>query len=423
MSKLKKKLYFIVASYFRFWARFVFERWQPQIVVVTGSNGKTTLLHLIESQLGNRALYSHKANSAFGVPFHVLGLERKKLAKTEWLKLLILAPIRSLRKLPSQDIYIVEADCDRPGEGKFLAEFLRPEITLWVSSDRTHSESFDSLVASGMFDDIDSAIAHEYGWFAEHTSGLVILKDQPNMIAQLSRTKARTKTLSLDQLKTYKLNKSSTRMETKKGSDYTIPAIIPKEAFVQVGMTHMLCRFMALDFDNEFKDYYQPPGRSSVFEGKKGFTIFDSSYNSNFASVEAALATFADYPGREKWVIVGDMIDQGEGEKAEHVRLAQLIASYNFKRIILMGPRVKRYTKPALRKLLKDNVTLVAFEKPKPVLDYINQEANGSEVIFFKGARWLEGVIKNLLAHEVDESKLCRREDHYQKIREKWGVG
>jgi UDP-N-acetylmuramyl pentapeptide synthase len=71
---LKKKLYFVVANYFRFFARIVLERWQPQVIVVTGSNGKTTLLHLIESQLKDQAIYSHKANSAFGVPFHILGI-------------------------------------------------------------------------------------------------------------------------------------------------------------------------------------------------------------------------------------------------------------------------------------------------------------------------------------------------------------
>ena len=58
IASLKKRLYFFVAGYFRFWARFVLERWQPRIVVVTGSNGKTTLLHLIESQLGEKAIFT-----------------------------------------------------------------------------------------------------------------------------------------------------------------------------------------------------------------------------------------------------------------------------------------------------------------------------------------------------------------------------
>ena len=422
-TKLKKKLYFLVAGYFRFWARFVLERWQPRIIVVTGSNGKTTLLNLIESQLGDKAIYSHKANSSFGVPFNILGLSRQTLAKVEWLGLFLLAPIKAFRPSPKQDFYVVEADCDRPREGKFLAEFLRPEITLWVSSDRTHSESFDQLVTEKKFATVEDAIAYEYGWFIQYTQNLAIIKDQANMTAQLKRTQARSKTISLEQLEAYKLSKTNTEFKTKKGSNYNLPAIMPKAAFTQVGMTHMLCKFLQSDFDAEFKNYQQPPGRSSVFISKKGSTLFDSSYNSNLASATAAIETFADYPGQQKWAVIGDMIDLGEGEKSEHIKLAQIIADQNFKRIILMGPRVKRYTKPALRKLIKDDVVLVAFENPKPVLDYINQEATGKEVIFFKGARWLEGVIKNLLKDPADAAKLCRREEHYQKIREAWDVG
>ncbi|MBP7018184.1 hypothetical protein KBB17_01655 [Candidatus Saccharibacteria bacterium] len=423
VQTLKKKLYFIVANYFRFFARFVLERWQPQIIVVTGSNGKTTLLHLIESQLKDQAIYSHKANSAFGVPFHILGLERKTLAKSEWLGLFIKAPIRAFRKTPKQDIYIVEVDCDRPNEGKFLGELLRPEITLWVSSDLTHSMNYDSQVNDKTFDSLELAIAHEFGWLVQTTQKLVILKDEQRMTDQLNRTQARSKTISLDQLKTYKLTKTKSIFETQKGNIYTLPEIMPKVSFIQIGMTHMLMKLLNKDFDPEFIDYKQPPGRSSVLKAKNGATLFDSSYNANLASVEAALTTFAAYPGKDKWAVVGDMIELGQNEKQEHEKLADLIAREKFDHVVLMGPRVKKYTKPKLRKLLSKQTELVAFEEPKPVLDYLQQELTGKEVVFFKGARYLEGVIKNLLADPKDAEKLCRQEEHYQQVRKNWFVG
>ena len=69
LSRLKRLLYFPIASYFRFFAVLRLRRWNPRIVVVTGSNGKTTLLHMLEAQLGAKARYSHHANSSFGIPF------------------------------------------------------------------------------------------------------------------------------------------------------------------------------------------------------------------------------------------------------------------------------------------------------------------------------------------------------------------
>ena len=95
---LKKKLYFTVAFYFRIFAKIQLRIWKPRIVVVTGSSGKTTLLHLIESQLGEKARYSHHANSMFGIAFDILGLKREKLVVTEWIYLVLAAPFRAFKK-------------------------------------------------------------------------------------------------------------------------------------------------------------------------------------------------------------------------------------------------------------------------------------------------------------------------------------
>ena len=73
-AKFKKRFYFVVAGYFRHFADKVFRRWHPRVIAVTGSAGKTTMLNLLEHEMGKRAHYSHDANSAFGISFDLLGL-------------------------------------------------------------------------------------------------------------------------------------------------------------------------------------------------------------------------------------------------------------------------------------------------------------------------------------------------------------
>src|SRR3989344_796682 len=138
IEKIKKSLYFPIAWYFRFFASIRLNRWNPTVIVVTGSNGKTTLLHMLESQIGQKARYSHHANSIFGIPFDILDLHRTSLLKSEWISLILKTPINAFKNPPKERTYVVEADCERPGEGKFLAEFLKPEVVLWVSTSRTH---------------------------------------------------------------------------------------------------------------------------------------------------------------------------------------------------------------------------------------------------------------------------------------------
>ena len=75
VMRLKKRFYFVAARYFRFFANFAFKRWSPRVIAVTGSAGKTTMLHMVEFELGDKAHYSHDANSAFGIAFDLLGMD------------------------------------------------------------------------------------------------------------------------------------------------------------------------------------------------------------------------------------------------------------------------------------------------------------------------------------------------------------
>jgi UDP-N-acetylmuramoyl-tripeptide--D-alanyl-D-alanine ligase len=166
-----------------------------------------------------------------------------------------------------------------------------------------------------------------------------------------------------------------------------------------------------------FKDFVLPPGRSSIFKGINNITIIDSSYNATLDGLKAMLNTFSRYPAKIKWLVIGDMLEQGQEERRSHEKLAEIINGYNFDKIILMGPRVCKYTYP---KLKFGNVE--KFELPKQALDYILAHTKGGETILFKGARFLEGVIEHLLLDKNDVSKLCRREKVWQIRRKQWGL-
>jgi UDP-N-acetylmuramyl pentapeptide synthase len=110
------------------------------------------------------------------------------------------------------------------------------------------------------------------------------------------------------------------------------------------------------------------------------------------------------------------MLEQGKNEEGEHKLLADEINKYKFEKIILMGPRVSKYVLPNLRQ------KAVNFVNPKEVLDYIRENITGGELILFKGARFLEGVIENLLLDKRDAKNLVRRELVWERRRKKFGL-
>lgn len=409
--KLKKILYFPTAYYFRFFAQIQLKMWKPKIVVITGSNGKTTLLHLIESQLGDKAKYSHHANSTYGIPFNILGLERRTLNLIEWPFLFLLAPFKAFKAPSKQKIYVVEADCDRPKEGKFLASLLKPEVVIWLSVSKTHSVNFNSL----------DEIAFEFGFFLEYCKKQAIINGDNNLILkQLNRTRVTTnKIRQQSYLNDYQVLPAGTKFKID-GKKYSFKFLLPQDTFYSILATKLLLDYMNANFDNSFEKFIIPPGRSSIFKGIKDTTIIDSGYNATPASMNAALKMYKAYPAKAKWAVLSDMVELGKEEAVEHTKLARLIADCQLDKVILMGPRMIEYTLPKLKQIAPENIE--SFLTPLEVLNYLRANIAGEETLFFKGARFLEGIIEHLLQNKSDSAKLCRREKVWQKRRQQWGL-
>lgn len=421
-GRLKRWLYFPVARYFRFWAGLKLRRWRPRIILVTGSSGKTTLLHLLEAQIGDRAHYSHFANSSFGLPFDILGFPKRQNNKREWLVLILAAPFKAFSQPRPQPFYIVEADSDRPGEAAFIAGFLRPEVVIWLSSDRSHSANFDRLVTSGQAPSARAAVAAEFASYIETATKLVILNaDSELIMGQADRTTATIEPVSSRQIKDYSVGPGGTTFAID-GQQYHLPAAEPEETGRSIAAVAAVCDYLGVKVDRNFPRFVLPPGRSSILAGTKQTTLIDSSYNAIPDAMRAILNLFAHYPGTPKWVVIGDMTELGRSEASEHEKLADEIANLKLARIILMGPRVARYTAPALRRLIGKSTPIEVFTEPRPALDYLETHIKGGEIILFKGARFLEGVIEHLLADPADAAKLCRREASWQRWRARWGL-
>lgn len=445
MEELKARLYFPIASYFRFFANIRLRRWKPKIVVVTGSNGKTTLLHLLESQMGDKAKFSHHANSSYGIPFDILDLHRKTLRKEEWLWLLLKAPVHAFKKPPKEKIYVVEADTDRPGEGKFLAEFLRPEVVLWVSVATTHGMNFDQLVAPGgwqmarsqekrklppthytqKFSTVEEAIAFDYGYFLEYCTKLAVINaDLPLEVIEADRTEAKVIHINKKQyLDHFAVQKDKTVFHIQ-DKQYNFYALLPQELFYAIAMCKEATAYFGLAFDPSFSKFILPPGRSTIFHGRKDTIIIDSSYNGNLASITAMLRLYEQFPVKKKWVVLGDMLELGEKEQEEHEKLGKILAGMNLQQIILIGKRTGKYTYGTLQKTLKESGHVVSFTETKDALPFLREQIQGGEAILFKGSQslFLEGLVEPLLADEQDVVKLPRQEKFWKERRKRVGL-
>ncbi len=419
VMRFKKRFYFVAARYFRFFANFAFRRWHPRVIAVTGSAGKTTMLNMIEFELGEKAHYSHDANSAFGIAFDLLGMDGVRGSKLRWIKLILMAPVKALYYKRKGGFYVVEIDGERPHETEFLARWLRPEITLWVSFGLSHAVQFEREVAEGKYESLEKAIAHEFSTLPANTTKRVYIDaDSPEMVEATQGIKAKVIPLSKKLLKRYSVYPSRTDFVFENASfHFSQPQ--PKDLAIQLAMLESLVDYLKVPLKTDFRDMLVAPGRSSYFKGIKGINIIDSSYNAHLISMQSILEMVRVLHAGHKWLIIGDVVDQGNIEGEEHRKLANLIADANPEMVILIGRRTKEYTAPRLKEL--GIVTRTTLD-PKKALKFIENNITGDETLIFKGSQYLEWIIEKLLANPEDAAKLPRREAAAVKRRQKWGL-
>ena len=419
ISGLKKKFYFRAAAYFRHFASKVFKRWHLPVIAVTGSAGKTTMLSMLEHEMGNKAHYSHNANSAFGISFDLLGLKGVNKSKLRWFWLFFVAPFKGLFRHPKQKFYVVECDGERPNEAKFLAEWLKPEVTIWVSIGLSHAVQFEKVVAEGKFKDLSEAITAEFANLPANTSKIVYIDaDSKLMNEACDGIKAKVIKIKKSLMRKYVVYPDSTDF-TYGDTTFHFNTPQPKDIAFNLFVLQDLMKYLKLDFNPDFSSLEVQPGRGSYFKGVKGIDIVDSTYNAHMISMQSTLDMVKRMHAEHKWLIIGDIVDQGSLEEEEHRKLAHLIADAEPEKVVLVGRRTKEYTAPELKKL---GVSAVATTDPKKALAYLEKRIRGNETLIFKGSQYLEWIIEKLLKNPADADKLCRRDKGAIKRRKDWGL-
>jgi len=125
---------------------------------------------------------------------------------------------------------------------------------------------------------------------------------------------------------------------------------------------------------------YQPKlNRSQVIQ-HSGATIVMDAYNANPSSMELALRSFMQIPGK-KCVILGDMLEMGEHASAEHRNIVYLLKELSPDEIVLVGPEFGVW---------KHDIHCHHFETSNDAAAWFRQQDFTGWHILLKGSRGLK---------------------------------
>ncbi len=426
MKKIIKK--FIFTS-LRFLSIKIVAKYNPQIIAITGSVGKTSTRQAIVTVLSSKfnvATNFKNQNNEVGTPAAVIGLPGGGRSIFAWCRLYS----RAISLLFTQhkeypDILVLEMGADHPGDIDYLTSFLPPDIGIVTRIAPAHLEFFGTI----------ERLAKEKMLLAQRVKkdGLVIYNADDKRVSSAA-VKLKTKKISIgkklsadvsgtDSIVSYdkdnKIVRGVSFKITYKGAK--LPVLIPDIAGEHVVYTALFATAVALHYNfnmheivEELRKLKPPQGRMHIVEGIKHATIIDDTYNSSPVAAEVAIKQLADIPvedGAVRYAVLGDMLELGAYAEDEHVSLGQTVKKLNIDYLVAVGPLSQHIKVGAIDAgMTKDRV--FHFDSSQQAGLFLQKRIKQNDILLIKGSQGvrMEKIVKEIMAHPENAAEQLVRQ-------------
>ncbi len=286
-----------------------------RIVGITGSNGKTTVKEMVAAVLaaaGPTASTPGNYNNEIGVPLTLAHLQ------------------------PEHRYAAVEMGEACPGDIRYLAEMVQPQIGVITNAGPAHLETMGSL----------EGVAQTTGELltALPADGVAVI-NADDRFARLWRELAgprRVLSFAIDHEADVRgiPDRGQLRIIAPDGEAILRPALPGRHnllnalAAVAVAYALDIPRAAAIA---ALEGVIGLPGRLQVRHHPDGWTLVDDTYNANPASLYAGLRVLEDMGG-ERWLVLGDMAELGPDTDKLHAEMGQAAADLGVRRLYCLGP-------------------------------------------------------------------------------------
>ncbi|MEK7641311.1 MAG: Mur ligase family protein [Patescibacteria group bacterium] len=386
-------------NFLRLLARWMIRKYQPSVIGITGTVGKTSTKEAIAAVLKSiRKVRSSSGNfnNEFGLPLTVLGEWEKTGGLFFWLKVIFSSILKLIFGGKYPEILVLEYGADRPGDLKYLLDLARPQIGVVtaVGDIPVHVEFYSG----------PDAVAKEKARLVEALPAIgfaVLNYDDETVYDMRDKTRAHVITYGFGNGAEVRITNFENRVEDGKpvGLSFKLEyggSFVPVRLNSAFGkaQAYAAAAAAAVGFSfgmnlvriSEALNYYQvPPRRGRLVAGEKGTLIFDDTYNASPLSMHAAIDTMKEFKASRKVAVLGDMLEIGKYAIEAHEEIGRLAAKV-FDILVTVGPRAKFIADAANKSgLSKKNIFTFDFadQAKDPVEDLIKK----GDLILIKASR------------------------------------
>ena len=413
----------------------ILKKYHPKVIGITGSVGKTSTKEAVFAVLDGhfRVRRNEKNyNNEIGLPLTIIGVETGGDSFWGWVVVvfkwlgIIIFPV----KFP--EVLVLELAADRPGDIKYLVDFIKPEIGIITDISGSHMEYFKNL----------DSIAKEKWYLARHVGekGTAIINiDNPYLLKLKNNLRSEVLSFGFSQdadveasdvsynyIKnnghselrglSFKLNYRGTIIPMRLNNILAAHNIYAALAGIAVGIKLGL---NLVEIGRALENFTLPTGRMNLIRGIKNTIIIDDSYNASPVSATAAMKVLGEIEAPRKIAVMGDMLELGTGSETGHRELAKKFLEIRGDIFIAVGSRMQK----AVAELAKHNTSperILTFASPLEAGKKLQEIMRDGDLILVKGSQGMrmEKIVEEVMAEPLRAGEFLCRQDKKWKEKE-----
>lgn len=426
----------ILLGLLKFFAKKIIRKYQPKVIGITGSVGKTSTKEAVALVLARsfRIRKTHKNyNNEVGVPLTIIGIEKPpNTSFFGWVGVFVKAFMLLMRR---EALYpewlILEMGADKPGDISYLVDIAPCSIGVLTYIAHAHTEFFGSI----------KKIAQEKKNIISHlpADGSAVLNfDNTEVMAVAHATKAHLLTYGFKEGADIRASDVHIMFDNTtnwpSGINFKVSfkgTVMPVflsgvvgEHFIPSALAALavgsVCGINLVDCGLALREWIPLPGHMRLIPGIKKTLIIDDTYNSSPEAVKAALLTLGTLhadSGAERYAVLGDMLELGNETANAHREIGFKVAELGIDYLIVVG-EASRQTAAAAREAGMDERAIVVFADSTSAARFLQDKIKEGDMLLVKGSQGvrMEKIVKELMENPLQAKEmLVRQEEEWQK--------
>ena len=353
MITMKNKLAKILKGTLMLLAKWTLNKYDPGIIGITGSVGKTSTKEAIKVVLGSmRRIRASKGNlnNEIGLPLSIIGDWDKVGGFGFWFKVLWRGLIGLVLPVKYPEMLILEYGADKPGDIRYLTDIAKPKIGVVtaIGDIPVHVEFYSG----------PDAVAKEKSRLVEvlPAVGFAVLNfDDESVMDMKDRTRAHVITYGFGEGAQVRITNFETKFDDQfRGISFKMEYggnFVPVRLDYCFGKAQAYaaaaaaCVGLTLGMNlvriaEALSNYRSPSHRMKLIAGIKESDIIDDSYNASPLSMHEAIDTVKSIKAKRKIGVLGDMLEIGKYSIEAHEAIGSK-AGKALDMLFTVGPRAK----------------------------------------------------------------------------------